>query len=132
MSRRNRTVADTMETTASHPPQPDDADLLAHYGTRLAVMGKWQRGRSLSGKATTINPPHPQWYGFAEAVYRYDRREYALAAAQLVRIDMPSFLWSHLLRAATWAQLGDEPRRRRQRAAHSSLCSQTLKTWRST
>jgi adenylate cyclase len=85
---------------------PNDADLLAHYGTRLAVMGEWERGLSLIDKATTINPLHPQWYGFAEAIYRYDRREYALAAAQLAKIDMPRFLWSHLLRAATWAQLG--------------------------
>jgi adenylate cyclase len=69
-------------------------------------MGEWERGLSLIRKATAINPLHPQWYGFAEAVYRCDRREYALAAAQLVRIDMPRFLWSHLLRAATWAQLG--------------------------
>jgi adenylate cyclase len=41
---------------------PNDPDLLAHYGTRLTFIGEWERGVALVTKAIALNSEHPQWY----------------------------------------------------------------------
>ena len=41
---------------------PNDPDLLAHYGMRLTFIGEWERGLALVTKAIALNPEHPQWY----------------------------------------------------------------------
>ena len=84
---------------------PNNSVLLAHYGMRLAFRGDWDRGLALVTKALTLNPVHPHWYRLPEAVYRYDRGEYESALAELEKIDMPKFLWTHLLRVAIFGQL---------------------------
>ncbi len=85
---------------------PNNSDALAHYGLRLALSGDWDRGLALVNKAMTLNPVHPQWYRFAQVFYHYDRQEYDLAVAELEKIDMPRFFWTHLAKAAALGQLG--------------------------
>lgn len=87
---------------------PNNSDALAHYGLRLALCGEWDEGLLLVKRAMTLNPAHPHWYRFAQVIYHYDRREYVLALAELNKIDMPSFLWSHLLKTAILGQMGHE------------------------
>ena len=43
---------------------PNDPDLLAHYGMRLTFIGDWERGLALVTKAIALNPEHPQWYRY--------------------------------------------------------------------
>ncbi len=85
---------------------PNETDLLGHYGTRLALNGNWERGLALIDKAMAINPAHPGWFYFPRAFFYYDRREYERALAELNKIDMPTFFWTPLMRAATLGQLG--------------------------
>lgn len=85
---------------------PNDTNLLTHYGMRLAFIGEWERGLALVRKAIAMNPVHPGWYYFPQALYDYSRREYDRALAESDKINMPGFFWSHLMRAATLGQLG--------------------------
>lgn len=84
----------------------NDSDILAHYGMRLAYIGDWERGLALVDKAIRLNPAHPHWYRFAKVIYFFERREYESALSELERVNMPRFLWSHVLRAAANGQLG--------------------------
>ncbi|MCZ6860963.1 MAG: hypothetical protein O7I42_11935 [Alphaproteobacteria bacterium] len=84
---------------------PNKSISLAHYGMRLVFIGEFDRGRSLLKKAQTLNPLHPHWYRIPEVLYRYDRGEYRQALAELDKIEIPGFFWTHLLRAAIFGQL---------------------------
>ena len=84
---------------------PNNNISLVHYGLRLAFTGEWDRGRTLIKKAITLNPLHPHWYRIPEVVYFYNYGEYLQALAELDRIEMPGFFWTHLLRAAILGQL---------------------------
>ena len=85
---------------------PNDSDLLAHFGLRLGLIGDWDRGLALVDKAIALNPVHPHWYSFPQVIFHFEREEYELALSQLDKIKMPQFFWTYLLRAATLGQLG--------------------------
>ncbi len=85
---------------------PNDSDLLAHFGLRLGLIGDWDRGLALVNKAKSLNPVHPHWYYIPQVLYHYDRAEYERALAELDKVQMPQFFWTHVLRAATLGQMG--------------------------
>jgi TolB-like protein len=39
---------------------PNDPDILAHFGMRLVYMGEWERGLALVSKAIALNPEFPE------------------------------------------------------------------------
>jgi len=85
---------------------PNNSDLLAHFGLRLGLIGDWDRGLALVNKAINLNPVHPHWYYFPQVFYHYESQEYERALAELNKIHMPQFFWTYLLRAAALGQLG--------------------------
>ncbi len=85
---------------------PNDPETLADVGHYLAFMGEFERGAELSRRAQLLNPLHPGWYHFSFARLHYSRREYDEAIADLQRVGMPNFYWTHLLTAAAQGQLG--------------------------
>lgn len=85
---------------------PNDPETLADIGHYLAFMGAFQRGVELSDRARQLNPLHPGWYYFSSARFHFDRRDYEAVLADIERIAMPHFYWTHLLRAAALGQLG--------------------------
>jgi adenylate cyclase len=85
---------------------PNDSDVLAHFGLRLALSGDWDHGLPLLEKAVRLNPTFPSWHRFAFAIYHYDRGEYELALEEVDKINMPGFFWTYLLRVAVLGQLG--------------------------
>ncbi len=86
---------------------PNDTDILAHYGMRLAFSGEWDKGLVIVDRAIALNPVHPQWYLFPRVFYEFDRGDYEAALAQLEQIDMPGFFWTHLWQAALHSKLGN-------------------------
>ncbi len=86
---------------------PNDTDVLAHYGMRLAFSGEWDKGLAIVDRAIALNPVHPQWYLFPRVFYEFDRGDYEAALAQLEQIDMPGFFWIHLWQAALHSKLGN-------------------------
>jgi TolB-like protein len=85
---------------------PNDPETLADIGHFLAFMGAFERGIALSRKAQKLNPLYPGWYYFSFARYHYDQRDYAAVLADVEKMGMPDFYWTHLLAAAALGQLG--------------------------
>ena len=50
---------------------PNDADVLAHYGWNLKQFGKWTEAYLYARKAMRLNPGHPPWYLETPAFYFY-------------------------------------------------------------
>lgn len=85
---------------------PNDPETLADIGHYFSFMGEFERGIALSRRAQQLNPLHPGWYYFSFARYHYDQREYEALLADVQKVGMPDFYWTHLLRAAALGQLG--------------------------
>ena len=84
---------------------PNDPETLADIGHYLAFMGAFERGLELSRRARQLNPLHPGWYYFSSARYHYDRQDYEEMLADVERVGLPHFYWTHLLKAAAQGQL---------------------------
>ena len=82
---------------------PNDPDLLAHYGTRLVYMGEWERGLALVMKAIALNPEHPQWYLDPVIYYHYQTGDYERAWTEAQSQGVAGDIW-------VAAVQGDDPR----------------------
>ena len=100
---------DKFETEASRALElnPNDPEILADIGHYFSFMGQFERGIALAKRARQLNPLHPGWYYFASARYYYNQCDYVSTLADIERVGMPTFYWSHLLRCAAFGQLGD-------------------------
>jgi adenylate cyclase len=85
---------------------PNDPDLLAHYGTRLVYMGEWERGLALVTKAIALNPEHPGWYEDPIIYYHYQTREYQRAWMEAQNQGVSGDIWWLLFRVMILGQLG--------------------------
>jgi TolB-like protein len=84
---------------------PNDPETLADIGHYLAFMGEFERGAELSRRARLLNPLHPGWYHFSFARLHYHQRAYAEVVADMERVGLPHFYWTHLLTAAALGQM---------------------------
>ena len=84
---------------------PNDPETLADIGHYLAFMGDFDRGVGLSERARQLNPLHPGWYYFSSARRDYNRRDYESVLAEVQRVGLPHFYWTHLLNAAARGQM---------------------------
>ena len=50
---------------------PNDADVLAHFGWNLKQLGNWSEAYLYARKAMRLNPGHPPWYLETPAFYFY-------------------------------------------------------------
>ncbi|MGH6921607.1 MAG: hypothetical protein ACREJ0_28380 [Geminicoccaceae bacterium] len=87
---------------------PNNAEILAEFGMRLALMGQWERGIALIDEATARNPAHPGWYHTAPALNFYRRGRYAEALEEAEQIDAPGWVHNHTILAMIHGQLGKE------------------------
>jgi adenylate cyclase len=85
---------------------PNDPDLLVHYGMRLTFIGEWERGVALVTKAIALNPEHPEWYTDSIIYYHYQTGDYQRAWTESQRQKISSDVWWFLFRAMILGQLG--------------------------
>ena len=85
---------------------PNDPETLADVGHYLAFMGEFERGTELSRRAQQLNPLHPSWYFFSFARLHYHQQAYEKVIADVQKIGLPHFYWTHLLDGASKGQLG--------------------------
>ena len=125
---------DTFEAEAGRALalNPNDPEILADIGHYLAFMGAFERGVELSRRAQALNPLHPGWYYFSFARRHYDARDYEAVLADVERIALPHFYWTHLLRAAAFGTARAGPRRQTpcSRPMRSSPISPPAASWR--
>ena len=84
---------------------PNNPELKALVGMRLAHAGQWERGVGMLEEALTMNPAPPGWYYFGLSVNELRQRDDEAALDWAEKIDMPSFFWTHGLLAAIYGQL---------------------------
>jgi TolB-like protein len=87
---------------------PNNAEILAEFGTRLALMGQWERGISLLNEAIARNPAHPGWYHTAPTLDLYRQGQYAEALQEARQIDAPGWVHNHTILAMIYGQLGQQ------------------------
>ncbi len=85
---------------------PLDASSTAFLGCGLAFSGDWVRGCALAKRARELNPHHPPWFWFADTFNAYRQGDYATALETALKINMPGYHWAYVVRAASYAQLG--------------------------
>ena len=91
---------------------PNNAEILAEFGMRLALMGQWERGIGLIDAAIARNPAHPGWYHTAPALDLYRQGRYAAALEAARQIDAPGWVHNHTILAMIYGQLGQEEQAR--------------------
>jgi TolB-like protein len=85
---------------------PNDPEVLVHYGMRLTFIGEWERGVALVTKAIALNPEHPQWYLDPIIYYHYQTGDYEQALIESQRQEFSGDIWVLLFRAMILGQLG--------------------------
>jgi TolB-like protein len=85
---------------------PNDPEVLVHYGMRLTFIGEWERGVALVTKAIALNPEHPQWYLDPIIYYHYQTGDYEQALIESERQEFAGDIWVLLFRAMILGQLG--------------------------
>jgi TolB-like protein/Tfp pilus assembly protein PilF len=85
---------------------PNDPEVLAHYGMRLIYVGEWERGMPLVTKAIALNPEHPRWYRNPLIYYYYNTNDYERALVETERHEFSEVIWWLLFRAMILGQLG--------------------------
>jgi TolB-like protein/Tfp pilus assembly protein PilF len=87
---------------------PNDPETLADVGHYYAFMGQFERGVELSRRAQQLNPLHPGWYHFSFARLHYHEGKYQQTIADVEKVGLPHFYWTHMLTAAAKGELGLE------------------------
>ncbi len=85
---------------------PNDSDLLADFGLKLAFSGDWDQGLGHLERAIAFNPAHPDWYFFPRVYDAYRKRDYETALAHATLIELPSYPPTHFALAVVYGQLG--------------------------
>lgn len=98
----------TEAETAVHL-NPNNATVLAILGTHFVFAGRGEQGKQLIDRAIVLNPflPPESGHGFANSHYYYHRGEYERAVATIQKVNLPDYVWTHILAAAAHGQLGN-------------------------
>ncbi len=86
---------------------PNDAEILQHWGWILAFLGRAEEGIEIAHKAMRLNPHYPDWYIYFLGISYYVARRYEEAIATLKKVSEQNPESSTYL-AASYAQLGRE------------------------
>ena len=86
---------------------PNNPDIAADYGAKLAISGAWDEGLPLVRRAMDLNPAHPGWYHTALVLDAYRRGDYQDALANVERMNMPGHYRVWVYFAMIYGQMGD-------------------------
>ncbi|NWH08898.1 MAG: hypothetical protein HXY22_09705 [Alphaproteobacteria bacterium] len=86
---------------------PNNPEILADFGSKIAVRGDWVYGLSLVRKALSLNPTPPGWYLTPLAYDAYRRGDYELARQYIRDMNMPAYYRSHVMRAMVEGAAGN-------------------------
>jgi serine/threonine protein kinase len=86
---------------------PMDGGTTAFMGILIAYSGDWEHGCALAEKAMSLNPHHPGWYRFAAFFNAYRKKDYRDALDVALKMNMPSYFYTHAALASAYGQLGE-------------------------
>jgi adenylate cyclase len=85
---------------------PQNTDLLAELGFRLAQRAKWDEAMPLIEEAYARNPGAPSGYHIATFLHQYMTGDYQAALESAKKVQTPNVLYGAVARALAHAQLG--------------------------
>ncbi|WP_378946149.1 adenylate cyclase [Mesorhizobium sp. ANAO-SY3R2] len=85
---------------------PNDTELIAEFGTRLALGGQWQRGAQLLHDALARNPGASGYHHAMLAFSAYMLENDVLALAEIRQASLDALPLFHLVAAVIYAQSG--------------------------
>jgi adenylate cyclase len=85
---------------------PNDADVLAEFGSCLSYVGRHEEAREAVQKAIRLNPHHPEWYLYNLGQIFFDARQYAQAIATLKKLREFETIYSLFYLAASHGAAG--------------------------
>lgn len=85
---------------------PKSADFKGAMGSLLIFFGEFERGIAILNSAFKVNPYLPWWHLLSYTFYSYYKHDYENEILLLERVDI-SVPWIPILKAATYAQIGD-------------------------
>jgi len=85
---------------------PNDTELLAEFGTRLAMGGEWQRGADLLDRALVLNPGGAGYYHGTRAFAAFMLYDEKTAVAEIEEADLQKFPLFHVVAAVVYADAG--------------------------
>jgi TolB-like protein len=86
---------------------PMDGCTTAFMGILMAYAGQWDEGCALAEKAMRLNAQHPGWYRFSIFLNAYRKKDYRTALDIALKINMPTYFFTHASLASVYGQLGD-------------------------
>jgi TolB-like protein len=86
---------------------PMDGCTTAFMGILMAYAGDWDHGCALAERAMELNPHHPGWYRFSSCLNAYRKGDYRAALDIALKINMPSYFYTHATIASIYGQLGE-------------------------
>ncbi|TCU20404.1 adenylate cyclase [Rhizobium sullae] len=85
---------------------PNDTELLAEFGTRVAMCGQWRRGADLLDRALALNPGGAGYYNGTRALAAYMLDDHEKAVSLIRKADLQKFPLFHAVAAAIYAEAG--------------------------
>jgi TolB-like protein/Flp pilus assembly protein TadD len=86
---------------------PADGSTIAFMGILMAYAGDWDHGLALAERAMSLNPHHPGWYRLGSFFGAYRKKDYRAALDIALKVNMPSYYYTHASTAAAYGQLGE-------------------------
>jgi adenylate cyclase len=86
----------------------NDGTTLGLIGIYTAWCGLWDEGMAMMDKARQLNPNFPDYYHLAAGMAEFARGNYLVARNEMLKADLPEWLLTHVLLAATLGRL-DQP-----------------------
>jgi TolB-like protein/Tfp pilus assembly protein PilF len=86
---------------------PMDGGTTAFMGILIGYSGDWEHGCALTERAMQLNPHHPGWYRFSLFHNAYRKGDYRDALDVALKMNMPSYFYTHAALAAAYGQLGE-------------------------
>jgi len=86
---------------------PHDSDILADLGRAYSLTGDWDKGIPLIREAFERNPAQPSWYRQFIALFHYIHGRYAEALAEVQKVGTPDRVYTHVVLAMIYGQIGD-------------------------
>jgi adenylate cyclase len=83
---------------------PNDAEFLGEFGTRLALGGEWQRGAEIVQQALIYNPGAGGSYHTILALAAYMQDDNTTAVAEIQKANLQKLPLFHAVAAAIYAQ----------------------------
>ncbi|SFB73497.1 adenylate cyclase [Bosea sp. CRIB-10] len=90
---------------------PNDTEILAEFGSRIAQAGDWKRGAAMMEEALARNPSQASYYTGLIAQAHHMMGNDELAVEWIKRTDLPRFSIYHFVAALIFARAGLETER---------------------